>query len=150
MLVELHAKSDVGRVRRGNEDNFLLLDLSSQRAWTGSDGAENPDDMNQLDVGDKGMVLVVSDGMGGALAGDVASRMAIESVREVMIGDDGEGCDANADLVDCLKHATLQANRAIHYKSLEDSRCSGMGATLTGAAIREDKLDLVQVGDSRA
>jgi hypothetical protein len=72
---------------------FLLLDLSSQRAWTGSDGAENPDDMNQLDVGDKGMVLVVSDGMGGALAGDVASRMAIESVREVMIGDDGEGCE---------------------------------------------------------
>jgi PPM family protein phosphatase len=150
MLVELHAKSDVGRVRRGNEDNFLLLDLSSQRAWTGSDGAENPDDMNQLDVGDKGMVLVVSDGMGGALAGDVASRMAIESVREVMIGNDGEGCDADATLVDCLKHATLQANRAIHYKSLEDSRCSGMGATLTGAAIKEDKLDLVQVGDSRA
>jgi PPM family protein phosphatase len=150
MLVELQAKSDVGRVRRGNEDNFLLLDLSSQRAWTGSDGAENPDDMNQLDVGDKGMVLVVSDGMGGALAGDVASRMAIESVREVMIGDDGEGCDADAALVDCLKHATLQANRAIHYKSLEDSRCSGMGATLTGAAIKEDKLDLVQVGDSRA
>ena len=150
MLVELHAKSDVGRVRRGNEDNFLLLDLSSQRAWTGSDGAENPDDMNQLNVGDKGMVLVVSDGMGGALAGDVASRMAIESVREVMIGDDGEGCDADAALVDCLKHATLQANRAIHYKSLEDSRCSGMGATLTGAAIKEDKLDLVQVGDSRA
>src|SRR5205814_5956158 len=45
---------------------------------------------------------------------------------------------------------TMQANRAIHYKSLEDSRCSGMGATLTGAAIRGDKLDLVQVGDSRA
>src|SRR6185503_17320867 len=150
MLVELHAKSDVGRVRRGNEDNFLLLDLSTQRAWTGSDGAENPDDMNSLNLGDKGLILVVSDGMGGALAGDVASRMAIDSVREVMTGDDGNGCDPDASLVDCLKHATMQANRAIHYKSLEDSRCSGMGATLTGAAIRHDKLDLVQVGDSRA
>src|SRR6185295_17445199 len=150
MLVELHAKSDVGRVRRGNEDNFLLLDLSTQRAWTGSDGAENHDDMNSLDLGAKGLVLVVSDGMGGALAGDVASRMAIESVREVMVGDDGNGCDVNASLVDCLKHATMQANRAIHYKSLEDSRCSGMGATLTGAAIKDDKVDLVQVGDSRA
>ena len=150
MLVELHAKSDVGRVRRGNEDNFLLLDLSTQRAWTGSDGAENPEDMNSLNLGDKGLVLVVSDGMGGALAGDVASRMAIESVREVMVGDDGDGCDADASLVDCLKHATMQANRAIHFKSMEDSRCSGMGATLTGAAIKDDKLDLVQVGDSRA
>jgi PPM family protein phosphatase len=150
MLVELHAKSDVGRVRRGNEDNFLLLDLSTQRAWTGSDGAENPEDMNSLNLGDKGLVLVVSDGMGGALAGDVASRMAIDSVRDVMVGDDGDGCDAESSLVDCLKNATMQANRAIHFKSLEDSRCSGMGATLTGAAIKDDKLDLVQVGDSRA
>jgi serine/threonine protein phosphatase PrpC len=150
MLIELHAKSDVGRVRRGNEDNFLLLDLTTQRAWTGSDGAESPEEMDRLDLGDKGLVLVVSDGMGGALAGDVASRMAIDSVREVMVGNDGNGCDPDASLVDCLKHATLQANRAIHYKSLEDSRCSGMGATLTGAAIRHDKLDLVQVGDSRA
>jgi serine/threonine protein phosphatase PrpC len=150
MLVHLHAKSDVGRVRRGNEDNFLLLDLSTQRAWTGSDGAENPEDMDSLNLGAKGLVLVVSDGMGGALAGDVASRMAIESVREVLVGTDGDGCDPDASLVDCLKHATMQANRAIHYKSLEDSRCSGMGATLTGAAIKDDKLDLIQVGDSRA
>ena len=150
MPVELHAKSDVGRVRRGNEDNFLLLDLGTQQAWTGSDGGDSPSEMNRLEVGEKGLVLVVSDGMGGALAGDVASRMAIESVREVMTGNDGNACDPEASLVDCLKHATLQANRAIHYKSLEDSRCSGMGATLTGAAIRHDKLDLVQVGDSRA
>lgn len=150
MLVELHAKSDVGRVRRGNEDNFLLLDLATQKAWTGSDGADSPSEMDRLELGEAGLVLVVSDGMGGALAGDVASRMAIDSVREVMTGDDGAGCDPDASLVDCLKHATLQANRAIHYKSLEDSRCSGMGATLTGAAIRHDTLDLVQVGDSRA
>src|SRR5437879_6679240 len=150
MLVELHAKSDIGRVRRGNEDNFLLLDLASQRAWTGTDGAENPADLRKLEIGDKGLVLVVSDGMGGALAGDVASRMAIDSVREEMIGNNGKGCDPDSSLVDCLKHATLQANRAIHYKSLEDSRCSGMGATLTGAAIKDDKLDLIQVGDSRA
>jgi protein phosphatase len=150
MLVELHAKSDVGRVRRGNEDNFLLLDLGTQKAWTGSDGSENPEEMRRLEIGDGGLVLVVSDGMGGALAGDVASRMAIDSVREVMIGENGEGCDPDSSLVDCLKHATLQANRAIHFKSLEDSRCSGMGATLTGAAVKHGKLDLVQVGDSRA
>jgi len=152
MLVELQAKSDVGRVRRGNEDNFLLLDLAAARTWSGSDGPENPADMREFTIGDKGLVLVVSDGMGGALAGDVASRMAIEAVRDVLLGNnaEGPGCEPDASLVDCLKQATMQANRNIHYKSLEDSRCSGMGATLTGAAVRGDKLDLVQVGDSRA
>jgi len=38
MIIELQAKTDVGRVRRGNEDNFLLLDLTIERAWSGSDG----------------------------------------------------------------------------------------------------------------
>src|SRR3954471_4701687 len=152
MIVELQAKTDVGRVRRGNEDNFLLLDLTAGRAWSGSDGAENPDDMRELTLGHNGLVLVVSDGMGGALAGDVASRMAIEAVRDVLLDQHNQenGCEPDSSLVDCLKHATLEANKNIHYKSLEDSRCSGMGATLTGAAIKDDKLDLVQVGDSRA
>jgi protein phosphatase len=152
MIVELHAKTDVGRVRRGNEDNFLLLDLTAGRAWSGSDGAENPAEMDELTLGNNGLVLVVSDGMGGALAGDVASRMAIEAVRDTLLDQqpDGNGCNSDSSLVDCLKHATLEANKNIHYKSLEDSRCSGMGATLTGAAIKDDKLDLVQVGDSRA
>jgi PPM family protein phosphatase len=152
MLVELHAKTDVGRVRRGNEDNFLLLDLATARTWSGSDGPENPEDLRRFDIGDQGLVMVVSDGMGGALAGDVASRMAIEAVRDVLTGNNANGpeCDPDSSLVDCLKHATMQANRNIHYKSLEDSRCSGMGATLTGAAVKDDKLDLIQVGDSRA
>jgi len=150
MIVELHAKSDVGRVRRGNEDNFLVLDLSNQRTWIGSDGADVPAQLSQFGLGEKGAVLVVSDGMGGALAGDVASHMAVDSVREMLVGSDaGQGCE-DAPLVDCLKNATVYANLAIHHRSQEDARCSGMGATFTGAAIKDDNLDLVQVGDSRA
>lgn len=150
MIVELYAKSDVGRVRRGNEDNFLVLDLSSEQTWTGADGATPPDKLTRFTLGDKGLILVVSDGMGGALAGDVASRMAVDSVREMLLGTEGEeACDPNVDLVECLKNATIYANLAIHVKSQEDSRCAGMGATFTGAAIRGDNLDLVQVGDSR-
>ncbi len=151
MRVELHAKSDVGRVRRGNEDNFLVLELSQEKTWTGSDDAEAPTELSEFDLGDKGLVLVVSDGMGGALAGDVASRMAVDSVREMLIGnDEDDGCQSELPLVDCLKNATVYANLAIHLRSQEDSRCAGMGATFTGAAVREDMLDLVQVGDSRA
>jgi protein phosphatase len=153
MLVELYAKSDVGRVRRGNEDNFLLLDLNTAVALTNSDAKEHPAELRHFDVGDKGLVLVVSDGMGGALAGDVASRMAVESVREMMVGSGGEDAAcvaADTPLVDCLRNATVYANLAIHHRSQSDTRCSGMGATFTGAAIKEGVLDLVQVGDSRA
>jgi protein phosphatase len=150
MIVELYAKSDVGRVRRGNEDNFLVLDLSTEQTWTGSDGAIPPEKLTRFNLGNKGLVLVVSDGMGGALAGDVASRMAVDSVREMLIGAAGEeACDPTIDLVECLKNATVYANLAIHLRSQEDSRCAGMGATFTGAAVRGDALDLVQVGDSR-
>lgn len=149
MIVELFAKSDVGRVRRGNEDNFLVLDLSAEHTWTGSDGAVPPEKLTRFDLGDKGLVLVVSDGMGGALAGDVASRMAVDSVREMLMGTEGEACDPELDLVECLKNATIYANLAIHLRSQEDSRCAGMGATFTGAAVKGDSLDLVQVGDSR-
>src|SRR5215510_9020195 len=151
MIVELYAKSDVGRVRRGNEDNFLVLDLSTEQTWTGgADGNPPSENLTRFDLGDKGLVLVVSDGMGGALAGDVASRMAVDSVREMLLGTEGEeACDPQLDLVECLKNATHYANLSIHLKSQEDSRCAGMGATFTGAAIRGDNLDLVQVGDSR-
>ncbi len=149
MIVELHAKSDVGRVRRGNEDNFLVLELSKQQTWTGSDGASAPTDLNNFELGEKGLVLVVSDGMGGALAGDVASRMAVDSVRDMIMGKEPEGCEQDTPLVDCLKQATVYANLAIHHKSQEDSRCAGMGATFTGAAVHGDFVDLVQVGDSR-
>src|SRR5215213_9224366 len=97
MFVELYAKTNVGRVRAGNEDNFLVLDLNGQGAWTGSDGEAIPAGLGRFEVGPKGVVLVVSDGMGGALAGDVASSMAVETVRDMLMtgddADDGGPCD---------------------------------------------------------
>jgi serine/threonine protein phosphatase PrpC len=151
MFVELYAKTNVGRVRAGNEDNFLVLDLSGQGAWTGSDGEAIPDGLGRFEVGPKGVVLVVSDGMGGALAGDVASRMAVDTVRELLLNEeDGDGsCPDDAPLVECLRNATDYANFAIHRRSQEDPHCSGMGATLTAAAVTPDGVGLLQVGDSR-
>ncbi|HEV2859667.1 MAG TPA: PP2C family serine/threonine-protein phosphatase [Pyrinomonadaceae bacterium] len=156
MHVDLYAKTHVGRIRAGNEDNFLLLDLTTSKAWTGSDGDEPPAEMCRFEVGERGLVLIVSDGMGGALAGDVASRMAVETVRDMLVGGEGEGedgegiCEPGTPLVECLRNATDYANFAIHRKSHDDPRCSGMGATLTAAAVTRDGLGLLQVGDSRA
>ena len=118
MIVELYAKSDVGRVRRGNEDNFLLLELTTGHSHTCTQGQEAPPPMHQLEVGHDGVILVVSDGMGGALAGDVASRMAVETVRELM-----KECasDNSTSLGVQLRNATLQANQSIHDKSQSDS-----------------------------
>jgi len=154
MHVDLYAKTHVGRIRAGNEDNFLVLDLSTSRACTGSDGDVTPAEMCRFEVGERGLVLIVSDGMGGALAGDVASRMAVETVRDMLVGGEGEEaetiCEPGTPLVECLRNATDYANFAIHRRSHEDPRCSGMGATLTAAAVTRDGLSLLQVGDSRA
>ena len=152
MRVELHAQTDVGRVRQGNEDNFLVLDLTTERSWTGSEGERPPDGLSRFECGSRGAVLAVSDGMGGALAGDVASRMAVETVREMLVEDDTtrQAEEAEPPLIEAVRNATTYANFAIHRRSLEDARCSGMGATLTAAAVTNARLELVQVGDSRA
>jgi serine/threonine protein phosphatase PrpC len=151
MFVELNANTNVGRVRSGNEDNYLVLDLSTRNGWTGTEGHVPPARMLRFEVGDKGIVLVVSDGMGGALAGDVASRMAVETVRDMLVGDEDEDDDDGPDsmLVESLRNATDYANFAIHRRSQEDPHCSGMGATLTAAAITREGVSLLQVGDSR-
>lgn len=154
MIVELHAKTDIGRVRRGNEDNFLVLDLSTKQAWTALDPAEPPVALRRLELTSEGLVLVVSDGMGGALAGDVASRMAVEIVRELLMNINVDAAAGNttaeASLVKYLWDAVRYANLAIHHRSLEDAHCSGMGATFTSVAVTISGLNMVQVGDSRA
>ncbi len=153
MIVELHAETDIGRVRRGNEDNFLVLDLSIKQAWTGLDNTQPPAALRRLELTPEGVVLVVSDGMGGALAGDVASRMAVEIVRELLMNgkvDAAGKTAAEKSLVKGLWDAIRYANLAIHHRSLEDAHCSGMGATFTGVAVTPKELDMVQVGDSRA
>jgi PPM family protein phosphatase len=66
--------TDVGVVRSNNEDNFLISDLS-----TGA--AISSEELNNQRVSKRGSLLVISDGMGGAQAGEVASAMAVASLR---------------------------------------------------------------------
>lgn len=154
MKIDLYALSHVGKVRRNNEDNFLLLSLNDGKGCTCNDGAKSPPTFHTLDASGHGLVAVVSDGMGGALAGDVASKMTVDIVRDVMLGDDdsiaGSAFNHSLPLGDLLSAATIKANEKIYAKGQSEATHQGMGATFTGAAVRKDRVDLVQVGDSRA
>lgn len=152
--VEIHATSHVGRIRKGNEDNYLLFNISDSKIWTSS---QEPDEFiiesQRFEIDENGIILAVSDGMGGALAGEVASKMAVETVSQQFSGQDPERTFAPDDfgesLVGKLYQATLYANHLIHEQGRSDPQFQGMGATFTGAGITPESVDLVQVGDSR-
>ncbi len=154
-IVEVFATSHVGRVRQGNEDNYLLLDLARLNTWTSSqEPSEFIVETQRFEINANGAVLAVSDGMGGALAGEVASQMAVETVSKRLLDTDPDSTISpdvfGNSLVEKLFESTVYSNHLIHRQGRSDPKFSGMGATFTGATITPESIDLVQVGDSRA
>jgi len=155
LIVDIHATSHIGRVRKGNEDNYLMLHVSDVKAWTSS---QEPNEFiiesQRFEIDDNGVILAVSDGMGGALAGEVASKMAVETVSQKILDDDPEKTatpeDYDATLIGKLYDATVYANYLIHQQGRTDPQFQGMGATFTGVSITHTAIDLIQIGDSRA
>jgi protein phosphatase len=88
-------------------------------------------------------MFAVADGMGGAQAGEVASRIAAGAFERGQVSD-----DASAE--GQLEEIAQKANREIHKLAQKDSSRAGMGTTLTAALLRDDELALGHVGDSRA
>lgn len=136
--VELFAATHVGRVRGNNEDSFLVADLTAGRCGL-------VEEVQNHQVGKRGSLLLVSDGMGGAQAGEVASRMAVELLFEDLVR---ARSDKTPDklLIDAIE----RANSEIYRAAQADRRLSGMGTTLTAAIIRNGKVYIAEVGDSRA
>jgi PPM family protein phosphatase len=153
--VEIHATSHIGRVRKGNEDNYLLLNVSRSKAWTSSqEDGEFVIETQRFDIDDSGVVMAVSDGMGGALAGEVASTMAVETVSEKLLDEDIDDTltpeSIDHHLISRLYDATVFANSLIHEQGRTDPQFQGMGATFTGIGVTPNAADVIQVGDSRA
>lgn len=106
------AATDVGLVRQDNEDAYLV----------------------------KPPLYAVADGMGGHLAGEVASALSMETL-EAMVHLRGP---------DALADGVREANAAIYERQIRDRALAGMGTTITGVVVRDDALHLAHVGDSRA
>jgi serine/threonine protein phosphatase PrpC len=115
-IAQWSASSNVGRKRRHNEDSYV----------------EAPP------------VFAVADGMGGAQAGEVASGLAAETVRE---GNHDPGISGEERVVALIKTANLR----VHERAAADAAASGMGTTMTVALLQDDgKVVIGHVGDSRA
>ena len=110
------AHSDIGLIRKNNQDS----------------GYASP------------RLLIVADGMGGAAAGDLASAVAIDTIRKIDSPTTGE------DILEVLAGAIHQANDKIAELVDSDLSLEGMGTTVTGAIFDGSNLGLAHIGDSRA
>lgn len=142
--VSVFGKTDLGRTRDHNEDTFLVADLSRRVS------SLQPD-MREHEVGPRGSLFMVADGMGGAAAGEVASRMAADAVFSHMSSVWPEDNEISAQrFAYRMKEAVELANNRIHTHAREHPEVRGMGTTATVAGIFASDLYLAQVGDSRA
>lgn len=138
--IEIFARTEVGCARERNEDAIAVLDLG-----TGEAGLRP--NMRVRELRPPGTLVAVCDGMGGAAAGDLASRMAIDALQRVArshpIGD-----PASAEQM--LLAGVGEANRNIGDFTRRHPDKRGMGTTLTAAVVMGTEIVVVQVGDSRA
>jgi protein phosphatase len=114
-------RTDVGVIRSGNEDSYLM-------------------------VPDRG-IFVVADGMGGHAAGEVASEMAVRYVAREL--DSLRGL-SDEQVAERMRGAIRTANGAIFQRTLTEHDKRGMGTTVTALTLYEARFLIGQVGDSRA
>jgi serine/threonine protein phosphatase PrpC len=144
VIVHVFGRTDVGRTREHNEDAFVVADLSRGNATL-------QPEVRTHEVGDRGTLFMVADGMGGAAAGEIASAMAIEVIlREVTDAVSRAAGPSEEVFATAIKRATAAANSHIHSFALEHPEYRGMGTTATVAGVLGDTVYLAQVGDSRA
>lgn len=131
MKLEAFAWTDAGPVRENNEDSFLVEE-------------------------DNGL-FVVADGMGGHAAGEIASRIAVDTVRDLLQGSldpdetrlDRDVQDPADVLRERLRYAMNQASARIRSEAMLQPAYSGMGTTLCVLLIESDAAHIAHVGDSR-
>ena len=120
-------RTDLGSVRQNNEDAIFVSNKNIG-------GLEN--------------LYIISDGMGGHNAGEVASSKAIEFFVEKIKEHEAEIADD--DLIQVMSEAVRHANRSVHDIAAQNLEMAGMGTTFTAVTFRGKKGYVVHIGDSRA
>src|SRR5262245_2975275 len=131
------ALTDVGRARTTNEDAFTVIDLAS---------GQNLGDLKvdqEIELQDRGVLLALSDGMGGHQAGEVASALVLDSLQAALRDESPGG------IKEQLEAAVQRANANV-LSAAQSRERRGMGATLTAVFVRSAEAYIAEVGDSRA
>lgn len=122
--------SHVGKVRKNNEDYCMGEIIQIENDCIG--------------------IFALADGMGGHKKGEVASKIAVESIIDFLKDNISQSGGIKMDyLDDIIKQGYNYANQKIYTKALEDDSCEGMGTTLVVAVIYKNDLIIANVGDSR-
>lgn len=154
--VLVYGMTDRGRQRSDNQDSFVVADLSVEP----SDGGVllNPDAAPQdgarigaFPLGPKGALVLVADGMGGAVAGATAAKLATSWIYYELVSKWTADRDSTPrQFASRLREAVESANRRIRDEANRRPELRGMGTTATATGILDNVLYLAQVGDSRA
>lgn len=131
-----------------NQDNFWLCpDLSHYQA-TNSVILEEQD--CDISLSDKGALLVVADGMGGMNAGEVASQIIIDSIKQSFINTKSLALDNKNEVTSFIKKAIIDADENVKKHAAENPETAGMGSTIVLAWILKQTVYVGWCGDSRA
>lgn len=135
--------SDRGRVRENNEDSFLGLEIDAHEArYLGKTGESSGIEADY--------VFAVSDGMGGAMAGEFASRIAVEKITRMLpplFKQNAAGLSEGFG--DVLEALFAEIHKALLYLGSCYEECDGMGATLSLCWFRPQWMYFAHIGDSR-
>lgn len=138
-----HGLTDRGKVRKNNEDSFLCLQFDAQEVrYMGKTGDHH--------TGQVDFVFAVSDGMGGARAGEFASRIAVEKITKLLpptFRRSAVGLEAGFS--DVLEQLFEEIHRSLSYLGSCYEECAGMGATLTLCWFTPGWMYFGHIGDSR-
>lgn len=142
MKIVLIAKTDIGKKRDKNEDAFIICPDLRHPDWSKTEV--------QMDLGSYGALLAVADGMGGANAGEVASGLAVETLKKCFSAPEiADAVITEEKASDFLKKSIKTADEFIKRRIQEKPETVGMGTTIVVCWMLKDKVHIAWCGDSR-
>jgi protein phosphatase len=136
--------SDQGLQRGNNEDHFMVADLTHQ--VIGVHENQLRPELLHHDIGRRGTVLMVADGLGGHAGGEIASQIAVDAVARTLV----EATEPVLPISEQISHAVHMAHTAICQYHGASGRTRHMASTLTAVHVGHGVMTIAQVGDSRA